>query len=120
MNVSTKSSTQNLSLDCTEGEVFNLLLTTSNIPASGRLTFTITYSTDELELVDLCGTTPRIDLSVGNIVGTDIQVLQIAPGTVVLSKTFSSSQGQGFSGVVDTIKFKAKATSQTTVVYSIQ
>ena len=120
IKVSTKSSTQDISLDCTEGEVFNLLLTTSNVPASGRLTFTVTYNADELELVDLCGTTPRIDLTAGNIVGTDLQVLQTAPGTIVLSKTFSSSQGQGFSGIVDAIKFKAKVTGLTTVVYSIQ
>ena len=117
VSITTASSTKTYTLEGTEGEVFNLVLSASNLDNLGERTFTVTYDTEELEVVDLCGTTPRIDLSAGNIVGTDVQVVQFEPGTIVLKKIGNFQAGQSWLGIVDSIKFRAKESSAGTIIY---
>lgn len=119
ITIKTKNSTQIYTLLCEQNDTFNLILSASNLDDPGRYTFTITYNANELEVLDLCGTTSRIDLSTGNIIGTDIRIVQFTPGTIVLSKTSTEPTGQGWSGVVDSIKFKSKIDGQSSVVYTI-
>lgn len=117
--ISTKSSEQTYTLDCTTDEVFNFIITAQNIENINQSTFTITFSTSQLEMVDLCSTTSRVDTTVGSIIGTDIQVIQCSDGTIVLTKRCDVPAGQSWSGVVNSIKFKAKVTGQVNITYSI-
>lgn len=119
ITIKTINSTQTYTLLCEQNDIFNLILSASNLDDPSRYTFTITYNKDELEVMDLCGTTSRIDLATGNIIGTDIRIVQFTPGTIVLSKTSTEPTGQGWSGVVDSIKFKSKIDGQSLVVYTI-
>ena len=120
ITIRTKSSTMTYTVDCTNNGEFNLVFSASAIQELGRYTFTVAYDTEKLEAVDLCATTPGIDLAAGNITGTDIQVVQYLPGTIVFKKTGSAQGYQVWSGVVNSIRFRSKLDGQTTVTYSFQ
>ena len=107
-------------VSCANNEVFNLMFTASDIQNPDAYTFTITYNPQELDVVDLCGTTPRLDMTTGNIIGTDVQVIQFAPGTIVFKKITPVGLGQSWSGEVDSIKFKSKISGQSSITYNIQ
>ena len=120
VTLGTKSSTEQYNVSCTNNEVFNLMFTASDIQNPDAYTFTITYNPQELDVVDLCGTTPRLDMTTGNIIGTDVQVIQFAPGTIVFKKITPVQGSQSWSGEVDSIKFKSKISGQSTITYNIQ
>ena len=120
ITISTKSSTMTYTVENAVNEQFNLLFPASYIQELGRYSFTVTYDPDKLELIDLCAATSGIDLAVGNITGTDIQVVQYSPGTVVFKKTGSAQGYQVWSGVVNSIRFRSKLDGQATVTYSFQ
>ncbi|MCX7922700.1 MAG: fibronectin type III domain-containing protein [Clostridia bacterium] len=107
-------------LSCTQGEVFNLLLTVSDVQDFSTMKFTLVYNPEELEVVDLCSMTSKANLSIGNILWTDIRIVQFTPGTIVFTKTGSIQEGQTFTGVVNSIRFKSKKTGDTGITYSIQ
>jgi hypothetical protein len=117
--IKTKSSTQTYTLDCTANDVFNLTLTANNIDDPSLYTFTLTYDPNMLEVLDLCGTTSRVDLTNGNAIGTDIQIIQHSNGTIVFTKLETSVPGYTFSGVVNSIKFKSKIDGQASIIYTI-
>jgi hypothetical protein len=118
----TKSSTKTYAVDCTANEELSLVFSATNIQDLGQYTFTVTYNPDELEVIDLCGSTSRIDDTIGNIIGTDVQIMQFEPGTIVLKKNGSAQGYEVWSGVVNTVKFKYKLNvdGQANVIYSFQ
>lgn len=120
ITVNTKSSTMTYTVDCITGDEFNLVFSASGIQELGQYTFTISYDPDELEITDLCGATPKIDTAAGNITGTDIQIVQVSPGTVVFKKTGSAQSCQVWSGTVNSIRFRSKLDGQASVTYSFQ
>ncbi|MEN6312662.1 MAG: galactose oxidase [Clostridiaceae bacterium] len=120
ISANTKSSTMTYTVDCLTGEELNLVFSAANIQDIGQYTFTITYDPDELEAVDLCGSTSKIDLAAGNITGTDVQIVQFAPGTIVFKKTGSAQSYEIWSGIVNTVRFKSKFDGQADVTYSFQ
>ncbi|HWR60238.1 MAG TPA: galactose oxidase [Clostridia bacterium] len=115
----TVSSVQEYVIDCTAGEEFNLMLSAANIQDLSSYSFTVRYSSEDLEVTDLCGFTSRIDTNTGSITGTDIKVTQYEPGTIVFTKAGSAQTYEVWSGVVNSIKFKARREGQLTVTYSI-
>ena len=70
-------------------------------------------------MTDLCGLTARIDTATGNITGTDIKVTQYEPGAIVFTKLSSAQTYEVWSGIVNSIKFKAKHEGQVVITYSI-
>jgi Fibronectin type III domain. len=114
----TKVSTETYTLDCADDEVFDLLVTSQDMETASSVTFTITYDPDELEVVDLCSLTPRLDTATGYIPGTDIMVKQISPGTIVFEKTGTATSGS-WSGIVNSITFKSLISGQVDVTYGI-
>lgn len=120
ITVSTKSSTSTYTINCETNDIFSLMFTASDVDDPSKYTFTVAYNPDELEVLDLCGTTQRTDLNMGNIMGSDVSVTQFTPGTIVFTKTGGVDQGQTWSGMVNSIKFKAKTAGQPSVIYSIQ
>jgi hypothetical protein len=115
----TVSSVQEYVIDCITGDEFNLILSAANIQDLINYSFTVRYNAEDFEVTDLCGLTPRIDESTGSITGTDIKVTQYEPGTIVFTKTSSAQSYEVWSGVVNSIKFKAKHDGQLTITYSI-
>ena len=115
----TVSSVQTYNTDCITGDEFNLMLSAANLQELGNYSFTVNYSTEDFEIIDLCSLTPKIDTETGNITGTDIKITQYDPGTVVFTKISSAQTYEVWSGIVNSIKFKARHEGQLTIIYSI-
>src|SRR5262249_46648548 len=116
----TLSSVQTYDINSTQGEEFDLVLTAANIQDLDKYTFTIQYSSDDFEVIDLCGLTAKMDTVEGDISATDITVKQLALGNIVFTKTGSAQAWQVWSGVVNSITFKAKKDGNSTITYTIQ
>ncbi len=119
ITANTKSSTETYYINVNNGQVFDIMFTADEIANPSQYTYTISYNPNELEVLDLCGTTARIDLNTGNIIGTDIQILQYTEGTIVFRK-LESYTSQSWTGLVNSIKFKSKTDNQTQIIYSIE
>lgn len=116
----TLSSVQTYEINSVQGEEFDLVLTAANIQDLDKYTFTIQYNTDDFEVIDLCGLTAKMDTVEGDVSGTDITVKQLTSGTIVFTKTGSAQSWQVWSGVVNSITFKAKKDGNSTITYIIQ
>ena len=116
----TLSSVQTYEINSTQGEEFDLVLTAANIQDLDKYTFTIQYNTEDFEVIDLCGLTAKMDTIEGDISATDITVKQLAPGTIVFTKTGSAQSWQVWSGVVNSITFKSKKDGNSTITYTVQ
>ncbi|EMS71714.1 fibronectin type III domain-containing protein [Ruminiclostridium cellobioparum] len=116
----TLSSVQTYEINSVQGEEFDLVLTAVNIQDLDKYTFTIQYNTDDFEVIDLCGLTAKMDTVEGDVSGTDITVKQLTSGTIVFIKAGSAQSWQVWSGVVNSITFKAKKDGNSTITYIIQ
>lgn len=105
--------------DCSEGEIFDLMVVAVNVTELNQYSFTIQYNPTELELADLSGVTQPLDTEIGTISGTDISVKEVEVGKIVFSINRLIAPGEVWSGLVNSIKFKSKITGQVTIDYSI-
>jgi hypothetical protein len=119
VTIKTKSAVQTYDMQSVTGQVFNLVVTANDIKDPSKYTYTITYNAEDLEVLDLCAATSRIDMAIGNVIGTDIQIVQYTPGTIVFKKLGTSS-GQTWTGQINSIKFKSKTDNTTQVIYSFE
>jgi len=119
LNKTTISSVQTYNIDCAAGDEFNLILSAAGIQDMSDYSFTVSYDVEDFEVTDLCGLTPRIDTATGDITGTDIKITQYEPGTIVFTKTSSAQTYEVWSGIVNSVRFKAKRDGQLEITYSI-
>jgi hypothetical protein len=117
--VTAKISSTSYPINCSAGEEFNLVLTAVNIPDPDERTFKLKYDPSQLEVVDLSSLTPDIELDVGAIEGTNITITGVTTGEIDFTIAASVPYGQAFTGIVNTIKFKAKITGQAALTYDI-
>ena len=116
----TKSVVQNYVLRGNIGEEKDLILNAVNIKNWNNYTFTLNYNPEEMEIVDICSQTSRKDLSLGNIIGTDIVVTQNIPGTLQFRKISNIPIGQTYNGIINSIRILYKTDIETTITYSIK
>ncbi|TEB06805.1 Intracellular serine protease [Pelotomaculum schinkii] len=88
------------------GDTFNLAFSAKNMTVTSH-TFTVTYDPAQLQLLDPCGQTPTIETELGLVSGTNVTIVQNEPGTIVFSINNTVSSGKSWSGLVNTLKFKA-------------
>lgn len=120
MIIKTLNSVQTYDITSSAGEEFDLILSGSDIQDLNKYTFSIQYDTKDFDLIDLCGFTPKTDTQEGDIYGTDITVKQVAPGTIVFVKKGSAQSWQVWSGIVNSIRLKAKHDGLAEITYTIQ
>ncbi|MCT4566050.1 MAG: fibronectin type III domain-containing protein [Maledivibacter sp.] len=120
ITIRTKSSIQNYNINGNIGEEKNLVLNAIDIRDFKNYTFTITYNPNEIEIVDIASQTARPDLSIGNIGGTDIEVIQNTPGTLQFKKKSTLPIGQSYSGIINSIRLKFKVDKEAVITYTIQ
>ncbi|EPR14091.1 Kelch repeat-containing protein [Ruminiclostridium papyrosolvens] len=120
MIIKTLNSVQTYDITSLSGEEFDLILSGSDIQDLNRYTFSIQYDTNDFDLIDLCGFTPKTDTQEGDIYGTDITVKQVAPGTIVFVKNGSAQSWQVWSGIVNSIRLRAKHDGPAQITYTIQ
>lgn len=105
---------------CTAGKELSISLVASNIQDFTGRKFSLTYNADELELLDLSGFTPQTDLNPdGKIPETNITVSYI-PGKIVFTVNNPVLSGKSWSGVVNTVIFKAKISGKTGLTYIVE
>jgi hypothetical protein len=114
LTIHAKDSVRTYEMQLTDGKVFNLILTASDITNPTQYTYTVKYNAEELEVIDLCAETSRNDVAIGNIIGSDIQIVQYTPGTIVFKKLGNSL------GDINSIKFKSKSDQIIQVIYSYE
>lgn len=120
MIIKTLNSVQTYDITSSAGEEFDLILSGSDIQDLNKYTFSIQYDTKDFDLLDLCGFTPKTDTQEGDIYGTDITVKQVAPGTIVFVKKGSAQSWQVWSGIVNSIRLRAKHDGPAEITYTIQ
>lgn len=97
-----------------EDNVFNFVITAPKVTNAVERKVTVTYNPNELEVVDLCAATSKKDFEVGEISGTNLEIKELTPGTIVFSLKDPSK------AIMNAIKFKAKINGQSKVVYVIE
>ncbi|MBB6214106.1 hypothetical protein HNQ80_000175 [Anaerosolibacter carboniphilus] len=114
----TSSSTQAFRAIGAVGEERDLVVTASNITNFQGHVFTLTYNPDELEITDVSSLTAKKDENSGNIIGTDIEVIQNQLGILQFKKHMIIPQGQAYTGVINSIRFKLKTTNEVIITYT--
>ena len=88
---------------------------THSIASPSTVAYSVTYNTDELEVVDLCAATARRELTAGAVQGTDIIIDHFEPGVIIFRINRTIPPGTTWSGVVNSIRFRAKISGQATI-----
>jgi hypothetical protein len=96
------------------------VLTASNVTDLSSKTFIVTYNPNEVDLLDLCASTPNAELTTGSISGTDITVTQLSSGSITFTVNKEIPSGSTWSGVVIRIKFNNKIDGEPTIMYTVQ
>lgn len=105
-------------MTCTEGDMYNVVIAADNIISFDSYKFVVMYNPNELEVVDLCGGTPGADFTAGLLNGTYITVTKYESGIVEFISGYQVQEGQAYTGVVNSIKFRSRISGQTTIIYS--
>ena len=101
----------------TQNVNFDLVVTSSNFKDFSSRKFTIIYDPSKLEVIDLCTSTPALELS-GNI--GNISILENTSGKIVFTVNNPIQQGTTQSGAVNTIRFRPKTSGTTTISYTAE
>lgn len=104
---------------CHKGSELDLGLTASEVVDFSKYILCVTYRPEVLEVVDLSTLTTEIELTTGRIPGTDITVTEFTPGRIVFAVDKAIDPGQSWTGIINSIKFKAKVTGGTTLTYTV-
>ena len=105
-------------VECIKGEELSLSLTVSEVQDFTGLRIVVTYNSDELELADLYGFTPKRDvLSEGTIPGTNLKV-KYEPGRMEFTMDESITPGTMWSGEITNIIFMPKISGQTQINFT--
>ena len=96
-------------------EIYNVDVTVNNIASFQNRTFTLTYDSAALEIVDLCAYTKTKELAAGEIAGTGITILDVSSGKITLKADKAVPSGKNWSGVINVLLFRALTNQPTTI-----
>jgi hypothetical protein len=91
----------------------------NNVSDIGNARFTLKFDPTCLDIVDLCAETEKIDLETGDVEDSNIRVVQLSQGKIVLAVSGNESPGE-YSGLVDIVLFKAKTAGEASITYSME
>ncbi len=104
---------------CTKNNTVDLGLTAADVTDFTPYTMVVTYNTGVINVADLCTLTGQAELKAGRIEGTDITITEFTPGRIVFVVDKVINPGEAWTGVIESIKFKAKQTGGTTITYTV-
>ena len=110
--------TNAIAVDCYENKEVNLALSGNNISSNSK-TFTIQYMPDDLDVIDLCKKTSTCELTTGNIISANIEIIKFDPkiGQIIFVYKGLNANGTSWSGQMNIVEFRSKKVSGTTVIY---
>lgn len=104
-------------INCQSGSLYNMVLAGSNSKDFSARKFTLLYNSTELEVVDLCASTPTLETTACNINGANIAIVRCDPGVIEFIISRPLEESTSWSGAVNTIIFRSKITGQATLSY---
>lgn len=109
------STTKDISID--SGNDYTIVLTSRNLNMSGNTKFIVTYDSSALELIDAAEYTFEKNLQIGSVKGADLYIDKQINGELTFRKSISSAS---YTGFLNSIKFKAKKSCNTSIRLTIQ
>jgi uncharacterized repeat protein (TIGR02543 family) len=104
-----------LELSITENQTYLICLNAQNKASFTGETYTLTYDSSKIQLVDVCALTHTKETTAGIIAGTGITIINCTPGQITFTVTNMISSGSSWSGVINIFEFKAKTSGVTTL-----
>jgi hypothetical protein len=107
-----------MELNINNGAVHNVVVTGKNIRGNSEIT--VIYDPEYLDVYDLCSLTFNKELMVGTIAGADIEITGFNPNVGIIQFKINENNldGKVFSGVLNTIAFRAKKDGVTYISIS--
>jgi hypothetical protein len=116
--VSQSTTNPTYKVGCVKGEELSLSLTVSDVQDFTGFKVVVTYNSDELELADLYGFTPKRDvMPEGTIPGTNLKV-KYEPGRMEFTIDESITPGTMWSGEITDIIFMPKINGDTQINFT--
>ncbi|WP_251508162.1 fibronectin type III domain-containing protein [Paenibacillus polysaccharolyticus] len=103
----------------TKGKPFDLSLTASDVTDFTRYSMTVAYDPNVMEVKDLSRLTGKAELGPGRIEGTDITVVSFKPGSITFTSDKAVNKAESWTGVLNSIRFSAKAGGGSSITYSV-
>lgn len=104
---------------CKKDRNLDLGLTASDIIDFSKYTLKVTYNPDVIEVMDLSTLSSKIELKEGRIEGTGVTITSFKAGEIVFIVDKSIPPGESWSGVINSIKFRAKVSGGTNITYTV-
>ena len=107
---------------CSDGKIVNYVITGLNIKNLDQRVFTVNYDPNALEVLDLSMRTQVKETDAENIIGANIDIIEFdkVSGKIKFKYNKTVSNGMTWSGTVNTIQFKCRmATGTTLIQYSV-
>ncbi len=102
-----------------KADTTNLALTATDVTDFSQYTMTVTYNKDVLDVLDLSMQTGAKELQAGNITGTAIVITSFEPGRITFRVDKAVTPGEAWTGVINSIQFKAKVNGGTFISYTV-
>ncbi len=104
---------------CTKNKTVDLGLTAKDVTDFSAYTMVVTYNASAVDVIDLSTLSGQFETVPGRIEGTDIEITDFTPGKITFKCDKVVNPGEAWTGVINSIKFKAKATGGTTITYTV-
>jgi len=103
----------------TKGKTVDLGLTASDVTDFSKYTLTVSYDPNAIDVVDLSILTEKIEHAAGRIEGTDITITDFKAGRITFVSDKAITLGESWTGVINSIKFKARYNGGTSITYTV-
>jgi len=108
-----------LTAKLTKNKTVDLGLVTKDIVDFSKYTLTVTYDANAMDVVNLSTLSEVPILTKGRIEGTDITITDFRPGKITFVCDKAVRPGESWSGVINSIKFKASVSGGSSITYSV-
>lgn len=103
-----------ITINVEKDNMFNFVIIAPKKKNAETREIVVKYDAEKLEVLDLCASTPEVDLKEGEIPGTNIRVVNFKPGEI------SYVVNNGDKTTVNAIKFIVKTNEHSKVTYTIK
>ncbi|NJD01985.1 MAG: hypothetical protein FIA99_05175 [Ruminiclostridium sp.] len=109
-----------IQVNCTIDKTYDIILSSNNMLNLNSKTFRIEYNPEELNLIDFYSPTPKIDLGLGIVEGTNLTITYVTTGIIEFINGSSISIDKSYYGTIIMLRFKSIIdTGQSTVIFKI-
>jgi len=98
-------------------KTYDVVFTGNNIQGLPDKVFEIHYDETAIQLIDFAAFTPAINITAGNVAGTDLQIISIDKGVIKFKLNKTIADNKAWSGMFTIVKFKALKTGSTSVYF---